>query len=543
MKKRLFAWLAAAALLLSLGSISAFAADDVATAVPKLWANAGSVHVDGVLQGTLSDGEFDDIAIVPDTALGEDIYCGASWGTDPDGSDSWFVFLEVYAVKKNLTKVSVELGGVALELNEGAANAGLPEGVKYAFGNTSYTQKAQTEDEADTTITCVNILELAIPMTSVSFSEADGEVTAALNLSAETDAGVGSFRGMVGFTANEVFISHSMLGYNTNDGTTKMTWGGKTGSGVKQDYTNGRHFTQDYAADNTVGSGAMGAYNTVISMMEKIEVLAEVDLTVTALPVGAPATNEVAWDKTANPSRVVFQIGRGVTSGDRASQVMLLVLYNKSAEEGLMLVRDVAVAQPSAENVMLLGKKEGDSFTLGMRWNLDNSVAVYVDGELTGVFPAMSSDVLDARNGWEGSGYGMYIKARGGTTMMAETEDTLDITAVNVSLAYAHDFDADEFLAKAAGSGTADGPDTPDNPTTPDNPDDDPEENTANPSASNQGSTEPGTEPLAADTEPEPTAGNAGKEEGGCASAVSGLAIVGISVIAASMLTRKRKKD
>ena len=137
---------------------------------------------------------------------------------------------------------------------------------------------------------------------------------------------------------------------------------------------------------------------------------------------------------------------------------MLLVLYNKSETEGLMLVRDAAEAQPSSGNVMMLGKKEGDSFTIGFRWNLDNSVEVYIDGEVVGIFPAMDSEVLDARNNWNGQGYGLYIKALSGTTLLQETEEMIDIKATNVSLAYANDFDADAFMALADGD-TGDGGD------------------------------------------------------------------------------------
>lgn len=453
MKKQIVAILT---VILMLFTTRAFAVSADNAPVPTMIANAGSLHVDGVLKGDLTQGEFDDIAIVPDTVLGEDIYCGASWGADPSDEEIYCVFLEVFAVKKNLSKVSVKLGGAEVIFTEGAENADLPEGVKYAFGNTSYNVK--DENDVESTVTYVNIFELSVPMTLVQFSNDNGDVTTTLEVSAETDAGIGSFAGKLHFTADEVFVSHSMLGYYTNDGTTKGTWGAVSAGAKKADYTNGRQLTVSYNAENKVSTGASGVYNIVVGMMTKPAVMVEMDLTVTELPYATPQTQELIWDAAQNPARVIFQIGRGVTSADKASQVMLLVLYNKSETEGLMLVRDAAEAQPSSGNVMMLGKKEGDSFTIGFRWNLDNSVEVYIDGEVVGIFPAMDSAVLDARNNWNGQGYGLYIKALSGTTLLQETEEMIDIKATNVSLAYANDFDADAFMALAVGD-TGDGDD------------------------------------------------------------------------------------
>lgn len=174
-----------------------------------------------------------------------------------------------------------------------------------------------------------------------------------------------------------------------------------------------------------------------------------------------------------------------------------------------------------------------------MRWNLDNSVNVYVDSELTGIFPAMSSEVLDARNGWEGKGYGLYIKAKGGTTMMSPTEEILDVTAVNVSLAYAKDFDADTFLALAAGGST-----TPDAGTT-DTAPADTEPTGTTPSETKPADTTPtDTEPSTTGTTEDGTTDQGTENEaGGCASSASCGAIVGILVVAAVLPKFRRKED
>ena len=70
MKKRIVAILTVILMLFTTG---AFAVSADNAPVPTMIANAGSLHVDGGLKGDLTQGEFDDIAIVPDTVLGEDI--------------------------------------------------------------------------------------------------------------------------------------------------------------------------------------------------------------------------------------------------------------------------------------------------------------------------------------------------------------------------------------------------------------------------------------------------------------------------------------
>ncbi len=541
MKKtmRLFSVLLAALMLLAVGA-TAVSATETDAPTPTVYANAGNITVDGSVD-LKTDGDYkyyEDIAAVIDTALAENIYMGASWGSDAE--DNGLVYLQVYAVNKNLTAVALTVNGNTATMTAGVETAAGIDGLQFKYGTTTVGEPATTY---------TNILELAIPMAAFNFTAIDTDVTAPLKVEVTSDAGNGSFDGNIAFTANEVFMSHTILKHRVNDapneyayGTTKGTWGSGHNNVnlIKTEYTEGRRISISWAEGIAATSSIALVYNEMVGIATKnMDVAIELDVKVDSLPYGAPETKEVIWGKDENPSHILFQIGRGLNTSSKAEQIMLLVLYN-SEQDGLVLYRDINEERPT--QALALGKTEGEQFTLTMRWKANNELAVYVDGVLKGTYPAMADDVYNARNNWNDRGYGFYINLVAGNNLPQDGSKIAAATFTNVHAARGADFDPVAFMALAngtAGEGEGEGGNGGEGNVPDDGNGDEgntPTENNTQAPTGNETNAPAGNETNAPATE-----APAATDEGGCQSVASAFAVVALASLAGVALTRKKK--
>lgn len=240
-------------------------------------------------------------------------------------------------------------------------------------------------------------------------------------------------------------------------------------------------------------------------------------------------------------------VGRGF-SGGNMEETLLLCIYNTA--NGLMLVRDNNKPDevPDEANRAMLNKNVGEAFTLGIRWHLDGSVDLVVDGETVANLGAVEKITNRA---WSSSGFGFYIGVIGGTNMRTDDNtETVDVTVTNVSLGRGYEWDAAFFSEIAEGKvlpddtthGGVKGEVTPPTPPTPTPGGEDtgsdtkPEDDKPNPTPSQSGDEDTSGDGNATDAPAE--------EKKGCKSAIlSGSWVVLLAMIPAAFVgvTRKRK--
>ncbi len=206
-------------------------------------------------------------------------------------------------------------------------------------------------------------------------------------------------------------------GYYRNDGTARGYDGYLIGSNLAG--------TKVIVSDVSITSSYTTA-SKVDTLMIREEGLAEVDhtvnmlfnqtLKVNAMPVGQPMASGVRYNMAG--TGYMFYLVDG-PSGTNLKYFTLANMYN-DAERGLVLQVQRGVGDQYTE--VVLGKKVGDTFTLGYLSYLDNTVEVFVDGVSVGVAPGSGY----YRNDSNARGYDGYLinSGSGGT----------DIEVSNVSI-------------------------------------------------------------------------------------------------------------
>ena len=134
---------------------------------------------------------YEDACLVPDTLVGGDVYAGAVWS-----KNTGKLYLGMLACDTQLVTVTASLGGAEVTLTPATEAADtLPE---FAFGHEN------------------KVLELAIPMTDLTFAELGDSIYAPMTLHVTTTEGDYELTGTLRFSADEMFASHtsSYAGYN-----------------------------------------------------------------------------------------------------------------------------------------------------------------------------------------------------------------------------------------------------------------------------------------------------------------------------------------
>lgn len=471
---------------------------------------------------------YEDACLVPDTLVGGDVYAGAVWS-----KNTGKLYLGMLACDTQLVTVTASLGGAEVTLTPATEAADtLPE---FAFGHEN------------------KVLELAIPMTDMTFAELGDSIYAPMTLHVTTTEGDYELTGTLRFSADEMFASHtsSYAGYNgyVRSEYGNLFWHTTTASSgaSKTDIRGGRTFRIVSSNANDVATYSILALNNVDPWIKRICTYAEADILVDSLPIGEPQTNEKSGYSALNPARIQIMIGRGF-SGGNMEETLLMCIYNTA--NGLMLVRDNNKPDevPDEANRAMLNKNVGEAFTLGIRWHLDGSVDLVVDGETVANLGAVEKVTNRA---WSSSGFGFYIGVIGGTNMRTDDNtETVDVTVTNVSLGRGYEWDAAFFSEIAEGNvlpddtthGGVKGEVTPPTPPTP------------TPGGEDTGSdTKPGDDkptPTPSGSGDEDTSGDGNatdapaEEKKGCKSAIlSGSWIVLLAMIPAAFVgvTRKRK--
>lgn len=407
MKHKILCVFLCLAMLLSLGTVTVLADDGALTpGTDVMLASKGSITVDGQFQPSM--GACTEM-LTPDKVIGDKMYAGASW--DEDG----LIYMMVVSVSNPISEIKMDIGGKSATFTETAA--GGITGAKSAFGKNGETYFA----------------EISVPMWELSFvKESDTSVYTLLKLAVTGSSANGTFDGKLFVTANETFRNSSVLGQSSNDGTIQTVWGTvKSTNGV-------------YSLSNS-----SNIYNKIQSMRADMETVTSLNIKVTELKEldDLTAVVEETGGLTGNPPRIRLRINRGMNNDSSTATnpkfSLVLSVYNVK-DTGLVLVR--YNSYNANEKGIALGKNVGDEFALSVKWGMDYSAQIYVDGISVGAFPAYSGTQTPWQGKtWNGESWGIYIEASNGN----DAEATTVCTYNSLSLSKYTALNADDFLTLA----------------------------------------------------------------------------------------------
>ena len=411
----------------------------VNTVEKNLQVSHGKITVDGFMGKTITTSDrsqaanyiYEDACLVPSTEIGDNVNIGAVWS-----KNTGLLYLAGFTKNSYVVMLKLEIGGKTFELTPKSESVdGIEE---FAF------------DENE----CV--FEISIPLNSLELQTLGDTVCAAMKITVHTMLGSDCLSGLMNFTADEFFASHTATkagfqGFVRNE-YSNMHWSNNKGSVIQKAIPGGAEFQIKGSSQNDLSCNSTLIYNGLTSWTACTNVYAEMDLNVMELPVGEPQAHEVLTFDSENSARIHLMLGKGIY-GNYPAETLLLVIYN-TGEDGLMVIRDNNKDVPDSANRMLLEKKEGEAFKFGIRWYEDNSVIIYVDGVAVGMFGATAA--VKERT-WSNAGYGLYFGVHGGTSMLSDAvEETVHVKLSNMSFARAFDFDSEFFMAVADGNTVVD---------------------------------------------------------------------------------------